>query len=110
MKLTKDYFGPGADGVELDGNQESDRPSTIHWKLTDITPGKYYLGLWQETQGKQWNWAPTDPRVSRVLAGEVVDLRRISTVIPCGSRAPRNPCRSSRGLWLAELQTPGRSN
>ena len=26
MKLTKDYFGAGADGVELDGNQESDRP------------------------------------------------------------------------------------
>ena len=63
MKLTKDCFGAGADGVELDGNQESDRPSAIYWKLTDIEPGKHWLGLWQETQGKQWNWEPTDPRV-----------------------------------------------
>ena len=47
------------------------------------------------------------PSYFGVLAGEVVDLRSISTVSRCGSRALLILCRSSRVFWLAELQTGG---
>ncbi|MCY3018925.1 MAG: hypothetical protein NTW87_07850, partial [Planctomycetota bacterium] len=64
MKREKDCFGAGVEGIALDVNQEWDRPSAIYWKLEGIQPGKYYAGLWQETQRRQWDWQATDPRVS----------------------------------------------
>ena len=106
MKLTKDCFGAGADGVELDGNQESDRPSTIYWKLTDIEPGKYYLGLWQETQGKQWDWPPTDPRICEYWPEKLLTCA-VSQRFPRAVLDTSEPVQVKPGVWLTELQTGG---
>ena len=106
MKLTKDYFGAGADAVELDGNQESQRPSTIYWKLADIEPGKYYLGLWQETQGKQWDWQPTDPRVSEYWPERLLTCTYLNGY-PVRFSSTSDPVQVKPGLWLTELQSGG---
>jgi hypothetical protein len=106
MKPMKDYFGPGADGVEVDGNQEWDRPNTAYWKPADIEPGKYYLGLWQETQGKQWDWQPTDPRVSEYWPDKLLSCAYLNGY-PIRFSTTSDPVQVKPGLWLAELQSGG---
>ena len=69
-------------------------------------PGKYYLGLWQETQGNPYNLPPTDPRISEYWPEKLLTCA-ISTVSRCGSRALLILCRSNRVSPLAELQTGG---
>ena len=106
MKVTKDYFGPGVDAMEFDTNQEWERPSAIYWKLADVKPGKYYLGLWQETDGKQWDWQPTDPRVSEYWPDMLLTSLYLNG-FPVRFLSTSDPVQVKPGLWLAELQTGG---
>ena len=108
MKPVKDFFGPGADGVSLEVGIESDgttvRDSAIYWKLTDIKPGKYYVGLWQETGGY-------DKRVSefsqeRLMTGLYLNgypVRFATSSDPVQVKPP--PASEGGSLWLGELQT-----
>ena len=104
MKLTKDYFGAGADAVELETNQEWERPSAMYWKLTDIKPGKYYVGLWQETQGKPWDWKPTDPRISEYYPEKLLSSLYLNA-FPVRFSSTSEPVQVKPGMWLTELQT-----
>ena len=106
MAPAKDYFGPGADGVGLDTNVEPERPSAIYWKLPDIKPGKYYLGLWQEVQGKPYNWPPNDPRVSEFWPEKMLTSAYLNG-FPVRFASTSDPVQVKPGLWLAELQSAG---
>ena len=116
MQLLKDYFGKGADAVRLDPGPEVSgemvRPSAVYWKLADAGPqaaprtgaseptcvpkGKYYLGLWLETQEDS---PRTEYSASRLLTGLYLNgwPVRFSTT--------SDPVQVKPGLWLAELQT-----
>ncbi len=74
LTVKKDYFGQGQDGVELDIGREWERPSHMYWKLPlDFKGGKYYIGLWQETQGKDWSLGADRPAGFRILAGKAAE-------------------------------------
>jgi hypothetical protein len=100
MQLLKDYFGKGADAVRLDASPETSgevvRPSAVYWKVTDVPKGKYYLGLWMETQDDSLR---TEYSSSRLLASLYLNgwPIRFSTT--------SDPVQVKPGLWLAELQT-----
>ncbi len=123
MQLLKDYFGKGADAVRLDPGQEISgemvRPSAAYWKLADAGPqikppldkatrpgptsepncvqkGKYYVGLWLETQDDSLR---TEYFSGRMLTGLYLNgwPVRFSTT--------SDPVQVKPGIWLAELQT-----
>jgi hypothetical protein len=100
MQLLKDYFGKGADAVRLDPGQEMSgemvRPSAVYWKLADVAKGKYYVGLWLETQDDSLR---TEYSSGRLLAGLYLNgwPVRFSTT--------SDPVQVKPGIWLAELQT-----
>ena len=101
----RDYFGPGVDGVEIDTNREYERPNLMYWKVPeDVRQGKYYIGLWQETQGKSWDWAPTDPRVSEYWPEKLLSCMYLNG-FPVRFSTTSDPVQVKPGLWLAELQT-----
>lgn len=103
--VKKDYFGQGIDGVELDTNREYERPNHMYWKLPeDFKAGKYYVGLWQETQGKGWDWAPTDPRVSEYWPDKLLSVMYLNG-FPVRFSTTTDPMQVKPGLWLAELQS-----
>ncbi len=101
VKMVKDYFGPGQDAVNLEVWGETDewvsRPSAIYWRLKDIGPGKYYLGLWQETNG-------FDTRVSE-YSQEKIMTRLYVNGQPANFATTSDPVQVKPGLWLAELQS-----
>jgi hypothetical protein len=50
LKLSSNYFGPGADAVEFSAGPECSppgfvRPSAFYWKLEGLQAGRYHLGL-----------------------------------------------------------------
>ena len=105
LKPMKDYFGPGADGVELDANREYERPSVMYWKLpADLKSGKYYIGLWQETGNKSWDWTPTDPRISEYSPDKLLSAMYLNG-FPVRFATTSDPVQVKPCLWLAELQT-----
>jgi hypothetical protein len=101
MRTVKNYFGNGADGVVLDAMQECVgpgffRPSAVYWKLTDIQPGRYYLGLWLDTQDAA---LPTEYSMMRLLTSMFLNGW------PVRFTTTTDPVQVKPGVWLAELQT-----
>ena len=108
MSLLKDCFGPGADGVKLEVGIESDittvRDSAMYWKLPDIKPGKYYVGLWQETGGFDARLSEfSQERILTCLYLNGYPVRFATTSDPVQVKPPPSPDGAS--LWLGELQT-----
>ena len=100
MQLIKDYFGKGADAVRLDAGPEIlgeiVRPSAAYWKLADVAKGKYYVGLWLETQEDSLR---TEYSAYRLLA------RLYLNGWPVRFSTTSDPVQVKPGIWLAELQT-----
>ena len=84
--------------------REWDRPAAIYWKMPDIKPGKYYLGLWQETQGKPYNLPPTDPRISEYWPEKLLTCAYLNG-FPVRFASTSDPVQVKPGILLAELQT-----
>lgn len=93
-KVLKDYFGPGADALDLKpvrlqvGN-------SVYWKLKDISPGKYFICLWAQTndvRARTEYWAPSLLHTCYVNGWPM----RFSTT--------SDPFQVKPNLWLAELQ------
>ena len=94
MTLKKDYFGAGADGVELDPGSEPGRAA--YWRLDGIQPGKHYVGLWVESgdaRNRTEYW-PAHLLTTAYLNGW--PLRFATTT---------DPVQVKPGLWIAELQS-----
>ncbi len=116
MQLLKDYFGKGATrfastrGRRSRARWSGPAPSTGSWRSagpqaaprtgasepTCVPKGKYYLGLWLETQEDS---PRTEYSASRLLTGLYLNgwPVRFSTT--------SDPVQVKPGLWLAELQT-----
>ena len=96
LKTTKDYFGPGADGVEVLIQNQIGR--CAYCKLAGIEPGDYYVGVWTEVGD---TYLRTEYSMARLQMSAYVNgwpLRFSTTTEPVQLR---------EGLWLAELQSGG---
>ena len=95
MKVSKDYFGKGIDGME--GQGERFNPGhAMYWRVGKIQPGDYYVGLWVSSynQGLRTEYGMPELLASAYLNGWPV---RFSTTT--------DPVQVRPGVWLAELQT-----
>lgn len=94
-QIIKDYFGPGADAFDLRMMENRDLGRMVHWKIKGIKPGKYYLGLWTQTNhpGLRTEYSPINLLHTCYLNGWAT---RFSTT--------SDPVQVKPGIWLGELQ------
>ncbi len=92
----KDYFGPGADALDTQRIDYSGK--LVYWPLTGIKAGKYYIGLW--TQSNDPNYR-TEYSPGRFLATIYLNGS------PVRFATTSDPVQVKPNLWLAELQTAG---
>jgi hypothetical protein len=94
IKPVEDFFAPGMDGLEVNGEGEVGR--AVYCRLEGIEAGTYYIGLWTDSGDKKFR---TEYHPSRLLVSAYVNgwpLRFATTTEPVQVRP---------GLWLCELQT-----
>jgi hypothetical protein len=125
MSIEKDYFGKGADGVWFNTQAEvtqlgCDKPSAFYWKMEGlpdalavnagarssglgeaggqlrVKAGKYYLGLWIETQNEGLRTEYSMTRLMTMLHLNGYPVRFSTT---------SDPVQVKPGIWLAELQS-----
>ena len=95
MKLQKDYFGKGVDGMEGQvENQKAGR--AMYWRIDKIEAGDYCVGVWAESSSPQ---SRTEYGEDKLLASAYLNgwPLRFST--------SSDPVQVRPGVWLAELQT-----
>ena len=94
MKVQKDYFGKGVDGMEVQVQQ--DVGHAMYWRIENIEPGDYYVGLWAESSSPQMR---TEYGVDKLLASAYINGW------PVRFSTSSDPVQVRPGVWLAELQT-----
>jgi hypothetical protein len=96
LKTTKDYFGPGADGLEVLIQDQIGRAA--YCKLEGIESGDYYVGVWTEVGD---TYMRTEYSMTRLQMSAYVNgwPLRFST--------STDPVQLREGLWLAEIQSSG---
>jgi hypothetical protein len=94
MKVQKDYFGKGLDGIEAQTQRGSAR--AMHWRIDKIQAGDYYVGLWAESYSPQMR---TEYSVPQLLASAYLNGW------PVRFSTSSDPVQVRPGVWLAELQT-----
>ena len=92
--VQKDYFGPGANSLHLE-RPDYGRSVYAYWKLSGIKAGKYYLGLWAQTNNPdtRTEYSPGNLLHTLFINGWVT---RFSTT--------SDPVQVKPGVWLTELQ------
>ena len=92
--VQKDYFGPGANSLHLE-RPDYGKPVYAYWKLSGIKPGRYYLGLWTQTNNVEarTEYSPANLLHTLFINGWVT---RFSTTT--------DPVQVKPGVWLTELQ------
>jgi hypothetical protein len=93
MKVQKDYFGKGVDGMEAQFVQEPGR--AMYWRVEKVQAGDYYVGLWVESSNPQWR---TEYAVEKMLASAYLNGW------PVRFSTSSDPVQVRPGVWLAELQ------
>ena len=94
MKVQKDYFGKGADGLEAQTQRGSGR--SMYWRLDKIEAGDYYVGLWLESSSPGMR---TEYGVEKMLASAYLNGW------PVRFSTSSDPVQFGPGVWLTELQT-----
>ena len=97
-KVVKDYFGPGADAMDLRADSRMELGRMVYWRLSGVQGGKYFLGLWTQTNdvNARTEYSPNNLLHTCYVNGWPV---RFSTT--------SDPVQVKPGLWLAELQGAG---
>jgi hypothetical protein len=92
--VVKDYFGPGANSLHLE-RPDFGKGVYAYWKLKGIQPGKYYLGLWAQTNDTNYRteYSPNNLLHTCFINGWVTRFASTS-----------DPVQVKAGVWLAELQ------
>jgi hypothetical protein len=99
IRTLKDYFGQGADGLEIqpyNDGANATMPAFAYWRLTGITPGKYYLGLWLDSAEESFQ---TEYSLGKMLTTVYVNGW------PVRFTTASDPVQVQKGRWLVELQT-----
>ncbi len=94
MKVQKDYFGKGQDGLEAQTLRGSGR--SMYWRIEKAEAGDYYVGLWLESSNPQMR---TEYGVDKMLASAYLNGW------PVRFSTSSDPVQVRPGVWLAELQT-----
>ena len=95
MTVRKDHFGKGADGIEVQTQRES-LGRAMYWRVENIEPGDYYVGVWAETYNPQLR---TEYGVDKLLASAYLNGW------PVRFATTSDPVQVRPGVWLAELQS-----
>jgi hypothetical protein len=94
MKVQKDHFGKGVDGLEAQVQQ--DIGHAMYWRIDKIEAGDYYVGLWAESSIPEMR---TEYGVPQLLASAYLNGW------PVRFSTSSDPIQVRPGVWLTELQT-----